>query len=78
MVGFGATFLIAKAQGKRVLINVDSVKVTMFAALAVSLSSTLVLLFIQKFHVKRLHAVYLCILYSVFLIVAVLASQGFL
>ncbi len=76
MVGFGATFLIAKAQGKEVRVGTDVVKTTMFAALGTSLILTLVLLFVHRFHVRRSHAILLYALYIAFIIVVVLDNQG--
>lgn len=76
MVGFGATFLIAKAQGKNVTVKVDDGTRTMLIALALSLSTTLIFLFVQKFRVRRPHAICLIALYIVFLFFAIITTEG--
>ncbi|KAI1700857.1 sodium/calcium exchanger protein [Ditylenchus destructor] len=76
LVGFGATFTIAKLQGKIVSIEMDGVKATMFITLAVGLMSTLMFLFMTSFHTRKLHAVYLIVLYVVFIVVALILNSG--
>ncbi len=75
LVGFGTTFLLSKLQGKSVTVDVDDVEKTMFAALAISLFSTLIFLLARDFRTSYPHAVYLSVLYFVFLVIALLAVR---
>ncbi|KAI1732369.1 sodium/calcium exchanger protein [Ditylenchus destructor] len=75
LIGFGATFLVAKLQGKTVEVSIDKVKVVMLIALATVMISTLVLLFVQKFRLRRFHGIYLIVFYVIFLVIVLLVNQ---
>jgi len=65
--------VLAKLQGKGVTLDVDVVEQTMFVTTAVGLCSTLILLFIFGSRTTHFHAFYLCTLYVVFTVMAILA-----
>ncbi|KAI1725866.1 sodium/calcium exchanger protein domain-containing protein [Ditylenchus destructor] len=75
LIGFGATFLVAKLQGKTVEVSIDRVKVVMLIALATVIISSLVLLFVQKFRLRRFHGIYLIVFYVIFLAIVLLVNQ---
>uniref|UniRef100_A0A1I8AG63 Na_Ca_ex domain-containing protein n=1 Tax=Steinernema glaseri TaxID=37863 RepID=A0A1I8AG63_9BILA len=74
LIGFGFPFLIACAQGKEVIIDLDTVKKVMLIFLALSLVLSLVLLPAQRFNARRPYALVLVGLYVVFLVLVVLAE----
>ncbi|KAI1700203.1 sodium/calcium exchanger protein domain-containing protein [Ditylenchus destructor] len=76
LIGFGAAFTVAKFQGKRIRVSFDGVKAVMLAALMTTVSTTLILLFVQKFRLHRFHGFCLIGMYIAFLSLALLVNQG--
>ncbi|KAI6176964.1 hypothetical protein M3Y97_00855800 [Aphelenchoides bicaudatus] len=72
MIGFGISFLIAKIQGKRVIVKMDGILKIMLIALATSLIASIIILASQRFQARRFHSFILIGIYVVFLIFVVL------
>lgn len=58
--------------------GVDTVKKLMMLFLSASLIITTILLFVQRFNVKRFHSIVLIVLYISFLVMVVLAQTNVL
>ncbi|KAK0417492.1 hypothetical protein QR680_013043 [Steinernema hermaphroditum] len=74
LIGFGFPFLIACAQGKQVIVDMDTVKKVMLLFLSLSLLASLILLPAQRFNARRPYALVLVGFYVVFLVLVVLAE----
>nr|O16242.1 RecName: Full=Mitochondrial sodium/calcium exchanger protein; AltName: Full=Sodium/calcium exchanger 9; Flags: Precursor [Caenorhabditis elegans] len=74
LIGFGLPFTIAAAQGKEMELLINPVYRLLMLFLGISLVTTFVALFIQRFTVRRPHAVLLIFIFVVFLIFICLAE----
>jgi len=76
LIGFGIPFLIAAMTAKEPInLEVTTVTKVMLIFLGLSLGTSLILLPVQKFFVRRSYAVCLYCIYLVFLLVVVLAAM---
>ncbi|KAI6230396.1 CBN-NCX-6 protein [Aphelenchoides fujianensis] len=78
LVGFGLSFTIAELQGKDVEITIDQQKIIMFGFMCVSVASSLALIVLQRFYVRKPYALYLYAVYVCFMVVLVLSESDLL
>uniref|UniRef100_A0A1I7SZR0 Na_Ca_ex domain-containing protein n=1 Tax=Caenorhabditis tropicalis TaxID=1561998 RepID=A0A1I7SZR0_9PELO len=74
LIGFGLPFTIAAAQGKEIELLINPVYRLLMLFLAISLVTTFVALFIQRFTVRWPHAVVLIFIFVTFLVFICLAE----
>ncbi|CAI2353709.1 unnamed protein product [Caenorhabditis sp. 36 PRJEB53466] len=74
LIGFGLPFTIAAAQGKEIELQINPVYRLLMLFLAISLVTTFVALFIERFTVRWPHAVALIFIFATFLIFICLAE----
>ncbi|CAI5453636.1 unnamed protein product [Caenorhabditis angaria] len=74
LIGFGLPFTIAAAQGKEIELLINPVYRLLMLFLGISLVTTLVALFIQRFRVTWPHAVVLIFIFVTFIVFIVLAE----
>ncbi|WKX99911.1 hypothetical protein Q1695_014632 [Nippostrongylus brasiliensis] len=72
LMGFGIPFLIAKANGRIVTIEFNATYKVLILFLAISLVTTLVACFVQRFYLRRPHAIVLILIYLAFITTIIL------
>ncbi|RCN41529.1 Sodium/calcium exchanger protein [Ancylostoma caninum] len=76
LIGFGLPFLIAKANGRTVTIELNPTYKILLLFLGISLTTTLIACFVQRFHLKRPHAFVLVFIYLTFITMIILTETG--
>lgn len=79
LLGIGIPYTVSLVQtGSPLELEYTKLVTVLYAALAISLVSTLVTMTILQFNVKKFYGIYLVVLYGCFLVVAVLVETGVL
>ncbi|KAL6727804.1 hypothetical protein Aduo_009648 [Ancylostoma duodenale] len=76
LIGFGLPFLIAKANGRTVTIELNPTYKILLLFLGISVTTTLIACFVQRFHLKRPHAFVLVFIYLAFITMIILTETG--
>ncbi|VDO58711.1 unnamed protein product [Haemonchus placei] len=74
LIGFGLPFLIAKAKGRTVTIDFNPTYKMLVLFLGISLSTTLIACFVQRFYLRRPHAIVLILIYLLFITMIILTE----
>ncbi|XGW18695.1 hypothetical protein V3C99_002919 [Haemonchus contortus] len=74
LIGFGLPFLIAKAKGRTVTIEFNPTYKMLVLFLGISLTTTLIACFVQRFYLRRPHAIVLILIYLLFITMIILTE----
>ncbi|CAD6190402.1 unnamed protein product [Caenorhabditis auriculariae] len=78
LMGFGLPFTIARARGKYIPLNINPIYRLLMLFLTISLGTTLLGVFIQRYYLRRPHAVVLMSVYATFLVFVALSETNVL
>ncbi|KHJ91679.1 Sodium/calcium exchanger protein [Oesophagostomum dentatum] len=76
LIGFGLPFLIAKANGRTVTIELNPTYRILLLFLGISLSTTLIACFVQRFYLRRPYAFVLISIYLAFITMIIFTETG--
>ncbi|KAK5979464.1 Mitochondrial sodium/calcium exchanger protein [Trichostrongylus colubriformis] len=76
LMGFGLPFLIAKAKGRTVTIDFNPTYKILVLFLGISLTTTLIGCFVQRFYLRRPHGIVLILIYLAFITMIILTETN--